>query len=36
MFFSFVSFITNRGFSACLENIVYDDMYEDIMTSKMT
>ena len=31
MFFSFVSFITNRDFFlTCLENIVYDDVYEDI------
>ena len=37
MFFSFVSFIINRGFFlTCLENIVYDDMCDDMMTSKMT
>ena len=32
MFFSFVSFITNRDFLTCLENIVYDDVlcrYDD-------
>ena len=31
MFFSFVSFITNRNFFlTCLENTVYHDVYEDI------
>ena len=37
MFSGFVSVITNRGlFLTCLENIVYDDVYDDMMTSKMT
>ena len=31
MFFSFVSFITNRNFFlTCLENTVYHDVYEDM------
>ena len=37
MFFSFVSFITNRGFFLTgLENIVYDDVYDEMMTAMMT
>ena len=37
MFFSFVSFINNRGFFlTCLENIVYDDVCDNMMTSEMT
>ena len=36
MFFSFISFITSRGFFwTCSENIVYDDVYDDMMTLKM-